>query len=71
MRGATIDEAGSEFLKELLRQHFGCDRSEHIPLLGTTSGDTSELKPLDTVGELFVADVLRHFHNDGSFLEVN
>lgn len=67
----SLQEAGQEFYAELL-QRFGCDRSEFNPVLEhETTAIPSKAKPLDTVGERFIADVLRRFHHDPSFHEVD
>lgn len=71
MKPTTINELGNVFLQTLFRHHFGCEQSEHHPVLSLTSSDLSTSIPIDRAGELFVADVLKRFHQDYSFQEVD
>lgn len=68
--GGSIEHAAVSFV-EKLAHHFGCEWSDHHSVLSVTCDGFNTSKPPDTVGELFVADVLKRFHNDGSFHEVN
>ncbi len=66
----TIDQAGHAFCREVVRHHFGCEWLGQDPV-STTSEELRSAISLEVPGAAFIAETLRRFHNDGSYMQVD
>lgn len=63
-----VDEAGEEFLDELLR-HFHCARSAPSTIPCRASGVRAPVAPAPSGGDEFTSRLLKYFHHDVTFVE--
>lgn len=66
----TIDQAGHAFCREVVRHHFGCEWLGQDSV-STTSEELRSATSLEVLGDAFVVEVLRRFHNAGSYMQVD
>lgn len=67
-KAKMIDEAGCEFLEELIRHHLGCERPTHtIPRIASEASD--RVQAIIHAGDEFIARLIKYFHHNDSFVE--
>jgi hypothetical protein len=65
----SLQKAGEEFLEELFRQHFGCERSQSSAIPRRASEVRALVAAAPNGGDEFVSQLLKYFNHDTSFAE--
>jgi hypothetical protein len=66
----TIDQAGHAFCREVMAHHIGCEWLGQDSV-STTNEELRSATSLEVPGAAFIAETLRRFHNDGSYMQVD